>query len=138
MCYIATRLRAGWSGFRIQAEARVFLLSKIQDRFWGPPRLLFNWYRGLFSGSRGAASASRPISTLQLQGREKGQLHTLYIPLLCLHGADAEDWSTLFIYMKRWTVILQSTASIMGPSNILLTQQHLSSNSLEIQVRTSG
>jgi hypothetical protein len=36
-------------GFRVPVGSRIFSSTRRPDRFWGPPNLLSNWYRGFFS-----------------------------------------------------------------------------------------
>jgi hypothetical protein len=36
-------------GFGVSVGSRMFTSPYRPDRLWGPPSLLFNWYRGLFS-----------------------------------------------------------------------------------------
>jgi hypothetical protein len=35
-------------GIRVKVGLRIFSSLRRPDRLWGPPSLLFNWYRGLF------------------------------------------------------------------------------------------
>jgi hypothetical protein len=37
-----------WVGVRVPVRKLTFISSCCPDRLWGPPNLLFNWYRGLF------------------------------------------------------------------------------------------
>ena len=59
---ILTELRDGWLGVHIPAGTRSFSL-KSPHRLWGPPSLLFNAYRGYFTGVKcgGAGSSGRAV-----------------------------------------------------------------------------
>jgi hypothetical protein len=45
-------------GVLFPAATEIFLFPKRPFRFWGPPRLLFNGYRGLSGGGGGGGKAT--------------------------------------------------------------------------------
>jgi hypothetical protein len=43
-------------GVRVPVGSRIFTSPYHPDRFWGPPNLLYNGYRGLFFGCKAAGA----------------------------------------------------------------------------------
>jgi hypothetical protein len=62
-------------------QGRIFYLQKRPDRLWGPPSLLFNGYRGSFTGLKrpGREAGHSTLSSAKLRIRRT-------IPLLPLYG----------------------------------------------------
>jgi hypothetical protein len=74
----------------------MFLFSKIPDRFWGPPSVLFNWFHGFFfTGRRASGLWSWPTDLyLALWLRMSGTVPTLRSPT-CLCGVHRRTFTFL-------------------------------------------
>ena len=68
-----------------------FSPPKIPDRFWGPPSLLFNGYRGSFPGVK---LPMRDVDHLRPSGaKTESEWSCTSTPSICLHGMDRETFS---------------------------------------------
>ena len=90
---IMSRLLAGWSGFKSQQEAEIFLLFGTSRLHWGPPSLMSSRYLSSEFFSRYEVN-QLPLSKAGV--RNKWSYPSS--PHVCLHGMDRDNFIFLAFY----------------------------------------
>ena len=91
-----TRLRPGRSGVRIPVGARdLFLCPQRLDPLWAPHSLLFDWYRGSFSGVRRPGCEFNQSASPSTEVRNEWGYGSA--PSVCLQGLDKENFTIMYM-----------------------------------------
>jgi hypothetical protein len=105
---------AGQSGAWILAGARDCLFSKtVQISLWGPPSLLFNWYRGSFPGVKCHGVKLTTIFHVELRLRKSGA-----IPLLLRYAFMARTGTISPSFTSNWNIPFRHVT--VKPQNLAL------------------